>query len=156
MDTLLTGVVPLLESMEQIKIAPEFVPWLDLVYFVDVSSEEKLCASLQGILAKRDQEYQEKLANITKYRDILDYTKGKQFDLYMTWFSEKLNISFGGTALCQDPEFDDPYHLTLSRAGWRACQSEISSPFSLLFSLFQHIYGCVASRGSQLSLFITF
>jgi hypothetical protein len=97
MDTILTGMVPLLESMEQIKIAPPFIPWLDLLYFVDVSSEEKFHTSLHGILAKSDQEYQEKLANI-KYRDILDHTKGRQFDLYMKWFSEKLNISFGGTA----------------------------------------------------------
>jgi Exostosin family len=91
-DTLLSDVVPLLESVEQILILPDFVPWLDLVYLVDVSSEANFHISMHGLLAKRDEEYQEKLANITMYKDIFDHTKGRQFDLYMKWFAQKLEL----------------------------------------------------------------
>jgi Exostosin family len=92
MDTLLTGVVPLIESMEQIQILPDFVPWLDFVYLIDVSSEEKFHTSLEAILTKGDSEYQEKIANITMHRDLFNHMKGRQFDLYMNWFAKMLEL----------------------------------------------------------------
>ena len=92
MDTLLSGVVPLIESLEQIKILPDFVQWLDVVYLVDVSNETNFHASMQALLAKSDAEYQQKLANITMQRGTFDHRKERQFDLYMKRFAQKLEF----------------------------------------------------------------
>jgi hypothetical protein len=91
-DTLLSGVSPLLASVEQIMIFPDFVSCLNLVYLVDVSSEVNFHKSLQGILMLSDEECQEKLANINIHRGIFDHTKGRPFDLYMKWAAQKLEL----------------------------------------------------------------
>ncbi|CAB9531672.1 expressed unknown protein [Seminavis robusta] len=91
-DTLLSGAIPLITSPKQIQILPDFVPWEEVTYQVDVSSAAAFDASLQSILQKPEQELEEKLTNISKHLDIFNHKKGRQFDLYMHRFAQLLEL----------------------------------------------------------------
>ncbi|CAB9530692.1 exostosin family [Seminavis robusta] len=91
-DTLLSGAIPLITSPQQIQILPDFVPWEEVTYQVDVASAAAFDASLQSILQKPEQELEEKLTNISKHLDIFNHKKGRQFDLYMHRFAQLLEL----------------------------------------------------------------
>jgi hypothetical protein len=87
MDTLISGTVPLFTSEEQYKILPDFIPWRDLSYLINVSSYQAFSNDLRDILRRPESEYQDKLRRIAQYRDVLDYTKKGPLELYMAKFA---------------------------------------------------------------------
>ncbi|CAB9504923.1 exostosin family domain containing protein, expressed [Seminavis robusta] len=93
MDTFLSGAIPIMTSPEQRKILPDFLPWEDVSYMVDLSNSTSFDTFIQSILQKTPQELAEKRANISRHRDIFQTkSKGRQFDLYMHKFAQMLEL----------------------------------------------------------------
>ena len=91
MDTLLSGAVPIMTDPEQVKILPDFVPWQDISYMVPVDRASTFTARVRA-LVNSTQEYEEKVANISKYADVFNHKKPRQVDLYLHKFAQLLDL----------------------------------------------------------------
>jgi beta-1,3-galactosyltransferase 2 len=87
MDTLLSGTVPLFTDEKQYEILPNFMPWKNMSYFVNVSSFEEFSKSLEEILMQPEYLYGDKQKLIAEYRDWFNYSSGVPFDRYMAGFA---------------------------------------------------------------------
>jgi hypothetical protein len=91
-DTIVSGTVPLFTEEEQYNILPDFVPFREMSYFVDVSNEELFVAGMERLLNVSDAEYGEKLALVHKYSNRSNFVSGEPFDAYMAAFARKLDL----------------------------------------------------------------
>jgi len=89
MDLIMNGVVPVFTSHQQYDILPQWIPWRELSYFVDVSSKENFLTSVQQI-ADDERGYRLKHEAIMSFREMFDHRNRFLFDMYMQHFAESI------------------------------------------------------------------
>lgn len=92
MDTLRSRTVPLFTDEQQYKILPSFIPWKQISYLVNATTEESFGESLQYILSRPQAEYLEMQRLIGQYLHIFDHKLVYQFDAYMADFAVRLGF----------------------------------------------------------------
>lgn len=92
MDCLLSRTIPLFTHPRQYDLLPPFIPWKDLSYLINVSTQAAFDESLQEILAKPESDYWSKRLLIEDYMHLFDHTQIYQFDAYMAEFANKLEL----------------------------------------------------------------
>ena len=92
-DLALTGTIPLFTNEAQYEVLPDFIPFRDFSYLVNVTSKEAFYESLKVILKEPESEYIRKRDRLEQYRMYYDHSHIARFDGYMTAFAEALNIT---------------------------------------------------------------
>jgi Exostosin family len=92
MDTLRSRTIPLFTDEEQYNILPSFIPWREISYLVNVTTQESFEESLQDILSRPPSEYLEMQRLIGQYVHIFDHKTVYQFDAYMADFAARLGF----------------------------------------------------------------
>lgn len=90
MDTIMSRSVPIFTAQEQYDILPSFYPWREVSYFVNVSNKEDFLKGIDGILARPEAEYEEKIRLIDEHMHLLNHTRQYQFDGHMAEVARKL------------------------------------------------------------------
>lgn len=92
MDLLLSRTVPIFTHPEQYNILPDFVPWKEMSYLVNVSTRESFDREVSRLLSIPKKELEEKLQLIDDYLFMFDHRQIYQFDAYMDEFAKLRNL----------------------------------------------------------------
>ena len=92
LDLLMTETIPLFTNEQQYNILPNFIPFREMSYLINVTTKEAFYESLDTILELPESEYQQKLNLIRQYAPYFDHTHVARFDGYMSAFAKALTL----------------------------------------------------------------
>ena len=91
-DSLLSRTIPLFTDHRQYALLPQFVPWKELSYLVNVTTRSAFQDSMNEILARPASEYKKKRRLIEDYMHLFNHRQIYQFDAYLAEFAKRLSL----------------------------------------------------------------
>jgi hypothetical protein len=90
MDTIMSRSIPIFTALEQYDILPQFYPWKQVSYYINVSNKEDFLKDINDLLNRPESDYQAKLRIIDENMHLLNHTLPFQFDGHMSELAQKL------------------------------------------------------------------